>query len=305
MVNRASLRRSLALLALSLCAWLVWPAASVGRALVRFIHALPGVGAAQIEVSQGHGLANLGTIGFSQITRWHSLRSGRFHWSVVKGQNVLAAGSATVGNGAYDMVLLARASGVSLGIFRDQAGRSGTSLLRVINAAPELGAPELKLDAALLAASASFTHGTAYTSVNPGVHTLTALKTGSVAPLVKDTTLRLTPDHSYTALLVGSAGRRLSVVTVTDRGAPLTRSAPLTPTAPRELAAGRSEVVVVMPGDSLWSIARDRLGPSASNEAVYQEVLAIWSLNAERIGTGDPNLIFPGQHIVLPKRRAS
>ena len=65
-------------------------------------------------------------------------------------------------------------------------------------------------------------------------------------------------------------------------------------------SAVASRWVTVRPGDSLWKIARERLGGNASNAAVWNEVVAIWNANASRSGTGDPNLIFPGQRLRLP-----
>jgi hypothetical protein len=56
---------------------------------------------------------------------------------------------------------------------------------------------------------------------------------------------------------------------------------------------------VVRPGETLWSIARDLLGPDASTAAIAREVHRIWDLNADTIGTGDPDLIVPGQVLVL------
>jgi len=57
--------------------------------------------------------------------------------------------------------------------------------------------------------------------------------------------------------------------------------------------------LVVYPGDSLWSISQERLGPSASPEQIANEVGHTFKLNRERIGD-DPNLIFPGQELLLP-----
>lgn len=53
---------------------------------------------------------------------------------------------------------------------------------------------------------------------------------------------------------------------------------------------------VVRPGDSLWSIARDHPGGTAS---VDQHWRAIWQANREVVGD-DPNLIIPGQALRLP-----
>jgi len=57
--------------------------------------------------------------------------------------------------------------------------------------------------------------------------------------------------------------------------------------------------LVVNPGDSLWTIGQERLGPGAPPEQVSNEVERIFELNRERIGN-DPDLILPGQELLLP-----
>lgn len=53
---------------------------------------------------------------------------------------------------------------------------------------------------------------------------------------------------------------------------------------------------VVLPGDSLWSIARDHPGDAVS---VDQRWRAIWLANRDVVGD-DPDLILPGQALRLP-----
>jgi hypothetical protein len=48
---------------------------------------------------------------------------------------------------------------------------------------------------------------------------------------------------------------------------------------------------VVRPGESLWSIAADLLGPEAPSAAIAVEVRRLWEWNKGRIGTGDPDLL--------------
>jgi hypothetical protein len=57
--------------------------------------------------------------------------------------------------------------------------------------------------------------------------------------------------------------------------------------------------VVVSPGDTLWSISEERLGPQATPQQIAREVERIYALNRDRIGP-DPNLIFSGQELSLP-----
>ncbi len=58
-------------------------------------------------------------------------------------------------------------------------------------------------------------------------------------------------------------------------------------------------LVVVSPGDSLWSISSERLGPNATLRQVATGAERIYALNQNQIG-GDPNLIFVGQKLSLP-----
>jgi nucleoid-associated protein YgaU len=84
------------------------------------------------------------------------------------------------------------------------------------------------------------------------------------------------------------------------RPAPATRPQPqpqrdvvaVTPSHPTATATATGPVVV-QPGDSLWSIAQDRLGAGASPQEVLREVDRLWSLN----GLEDPDLIYAGQHL--------
>lgn len=62
--------------------------------------------------------------------------------------------------------------------------------------------------------------------------------------------------------------------------------------------AGR-DIYVVRPGDCLWHIAAKLLPGDAGAEAVAREVGRLWRLNEDRIGTGDPNLIYAGTELRL------
>jgi nucleoid-associated protein YgaU len=61
---------------------------------------------------------------------------------------------------------------------------------------------------------------------------------------------------------------------------------------------------VVAPGDSFWSIAAEVVAERAGGAAGEREVAAYWrrlvAANADRVTTGDPDLIHPGQRFVLP-----
>jgi nucleoid-associated protein YgaU len=81
--------------------------------------------------------------------------------------------------------------------------------------------------------------------------------------------------------------------------------APAPPPAPEPVVApGPREVVAVAQshsgdsvrvgsGDTLWSIAQDRLGADATPQKVLEEVDRLWALN----GLADPDVIYAGQHL--------
>ena len=63
-------------------------------------------------------------------------------------------------------------------------------------------------------------------------------------------------------------------------------------------------VHVVRRGESLWSIAREHLGPHASDAAVARAWPRWWAANRGVVGP-DPALIVPGQRLLAPGRRSA
>lgn len=70
------------------------------------------------------------------------------------------------------------------------------------------------------------------------------------------------------------------------------------PADPARSLAGKDSYVV-RPGDCLWHIAAALLPSGADTAAIEGEVARLWNLNADRIGTGDPNLIYSGTTLRL------
>ena len=56
---------------------------------------------------------------------------------------------------------------------------------------------------------------------------------------------------------------------------------------------------VVRAGECLWTIAEGALPAGASEPRIAAEVHRLWRLNADRIGTGDPSLIYAGTRLRL------
>lgn len=79
---------------------------------------------------------------------------------------------------------------------------------------------------------------------------------------------------------------------------PSLRPVASTPADSGSKLAGKDSYVV-QPGDCLWQIAADLLGPRADTQKIEDEVGRLWRLNEDRIGTGDPNLIYAGTELRL------
>jgi nucleoid-associated protein YgaU len=76
---------------------------------------------------------------------------------------------------------------------------------------------------------------------------------------------------------------------------------------PLDVVGGRGEASVtytVQRGDHLWSITAGYLAAHLGRTVSAEEVAPLWNqvieINRNLIGSGDPNLIFPGERIILP-----
>jgi nucleoid-associated protein YgaU len=62
--------------------------------------------------------------------------------------------------------------------------------------------------------------------------------------------------------------------------------------------------VVVTSGDHLWKISQSHLDRVLGRPATVDEVVAYWrsviEANRERLQSGDPDLIYPGEVVLLP-----
>jgi Tfp pilus assembly protein FimV len=96
------------------------------------------------------------------------------------------------------------------------------------------------------------------------------------------------------AAVVPTATRQQGAAT-----APLTHAVAATNTTPARLARPGERTHAVQAGESLWSIASDVLGADASPAQVAREVHRLWTLNRDRIGTGNPDLLMVGTRLVL------
>jgi hypothetical protein len=233
----------------------------------------------------------MGSVDFGKATSWRTVASGPLRWSLSSGGPTAATGTTRVGVGAYDLVVLSQGAHVRVRAYRASAGRPGVGLVRVIHAAPGLGTPQLRVDGHIVARRLAYTGATPYLALAPGRHRLAADRPGDRTPFVSGT-VTVRAGVADSVIVLGSDGRRIRPITIVDRGGPAHGSVRRAPVNGSD--AGIPHLVLVRPGDSLWSIARRLVGPRASNARVLRRLVSIWHANARRIGTGDPSLIYPG-----------
>lgn len=75
-------------------------------------------------------------------------------------------------------------------------------------------------------------------------------------------------------------------------------------TAPTETTIVKEEVHAVVRGENLWEIAASTLRRSHGHALTDREIAPYWrsiiDANRHRLRSGNPNLIFPGEQVVLP-----
>jgi hypothetical protein len=121
------------------------------------------------------------------------------------------------------------------------------------------------------------------------------------------------PRPLRSAALSGTATRAAtaSLCTASSRSVAAPRRTATASTAPRRGAGRRARpgdrIHVVVAGESLWAIGSDLLGRDASAAQVAREVQRLWELNRDRIGTGDPDLLYVGTKLMLryPSKRST
>lgn len=205
----------------------------------------------------------------------------------------------------------------ALGAAADQAGQASrpaadAPLTGRRAPVPPGAVPFSRRVAAWLLAAAAAT-GTATPSLATPT-TVSAQVGGSAAALVGPELLTVTAGASQQPA-VDAAGRSASEQGVPEPG--WTPTPPPPPpsdrrpagdvslvTAPGRAGAdavrvGERAVVVVRAGDTLWDIAARHLGPESTDQDVAEAWPRWYSANLDQIGA-DPDLILPGQRLVVP-----
>jgi len=213
------------------------PAAQAsGDASVRFVHAVPGAGPAELVVKGGAQVGS-GT-GFGQVSSYVGVSPGSHEVSLKSGKTTIAVTNVDFTDGKrYTVVAMSQGKKAQLRPYVDGKAADAKARLRLIHAAPELGSPDVRLDGQALAEKASFTEATPYLTVSPGSHALEVTKPGSGGGRpIAGKQVSLSAGSSSTAFLIGTRGEPTSIVLASDQTASPSR-APRTGLAP--LGGGR------------------------------------------------------------------
>ena len=121
---------------------------------------------------------------------------------------------------------------------------------------------------------------------------------GHVGIVVAGVLLAVLAALSILAVLPGIAEAQEEAEAQEDTGPTASVEAEQNSTTDDEKGASATPRLVVEPGDSLWSISEEHIGPGATPEQIAYEVERIFELNRDQIGENS-NLIFPGQEFFL------
>jgi hypothetical protein len=217
MGTRHSGSRLLIGLSLAFMMLVAGPAASaLATTKVRLIDARAGSPALKLVVKVGSASMPAGEASFGQVAPYARVPPGSAQLDV-SGPGVSAQATEQLADGAnYTAVVLAQgAKGYSLMVYKDGAAKAGSARLRVLHAAPELGAPDVKLGKRTIAVAVHFRTASPYLTVAPGSYTLSVTRPGgSQAIFSKD--ISLAAGVATTAVLAGSGGARERLIVATD-----------------------------------------------------------------------------------------
>jgi hypothetical protein len=195
-------------------AMLLLGAGNASAAELRFVHAVPGAGAAELLASGEVA----GSAGFGEAGQYARVPGGEVELSLrAQGEEEeLVSSMATLGDGRNTVVAVPKGEGVELRVYEDGEGSAGAGRLRVIHAVPELEQADVQLDGRNLTTIA-FGDATGYEDVDPGTYTLALTRPGGEGgALVEDSGVDVTAGAATTAIAVGSRGEPTRFVIAED-----------------------------------------------------------------------------------------
>ena len=275
--------------------------AAFADAQLRFLQATPGAEAAGLTVIAGEETASTTPMAFAELSNRVSVPAGRVELRHrAPGSGRVTTSTVTLEDDRrYTVVAIGPAGRPELELRADGRAQGAQARVRVAHFARELGAPDLFVDGERVVETFPYLGTTPYLSLPPGRHTLAAMRPGSDSTLVS-ARVNLKAGTTSTAYVMGSGGQPTQALLASDATRTTTSSKGTARSGSASTSrSGSGDARTVRSGDTLWGIAREHLGADATETEVYREVQRLWRVNGVQIGTGNPDLIFPGQRIRL------
>lgn len=204
-----------ALLSMIACVMLMPAAAAAApeQAQVRFVHAVPGVGTAELSI----GGTSVGSAGFGEATEFAAVPAGEQEASLaVPGVGKITSKVHLDDGATYTLVAMPDGKSASLNLYADSGPTAGKSRLRIIHASAELGMPNARLNGKLVAKMLEFGKATPYWTVDPGTYELEVQDPKTGDDVMDPQPVALSAGTSWTGVVIGGGGEKARTMLLTD-----------------------------------------------------------------------------------------
>lgn len=277
-------------------------------------HLSPETGGADVWVTPVGGTASefAHDVTYGETTKYATVPAGTYAVSmhptgVTTGKPLLAGNLTLAPGGVYTVVVTGPTDHLVDKVIDDELGPppSGQSKVRIIQGSTTAGSPTIKaIPQPTLATHLAYAAVTGYAAVPHGDWKIQISTEPKMHP-----TIDLAANTVYTLLVLNGPNHSVTVRTTVDATppAPVTPTPPATPTTPTTPAnlpfsSSSSSSYSVKSGDNLWDIAQDVLTTALGHTPTDQQVATYSAalIAANKSELNNPNLIYPGQSLVLP-----
>lgn len=208
---------------------------------VRFVNGVPGAG--PVDVSAGSRQV-VGSLAFGRASGYVSVPSRPVRIAVGDRRDPVVTGTQRFRDGRRYTVIATANGDTELVTVQDGASAAGRARLRLVQAADELGDPDVFVGRRRVASGFAYRDIVSYRSFEPGSYRIEARRQGGGGdPLVAADGVNLSAGTASTAILLGTSGERAQILILPD-GAFTPVGAPATGLG--GLAGGLSPWLVVL-----------------------------------------------------------
>jgi hypothetical protein len=292
--------------------------AESATAEVRVAHLSPETGGADVWVTPVGGTQTefAHDVTYGESTQYASVPAGTYAVSmhptgVTTGKPLLAGDLTLAPGGVYTVVVTGPTDHLADKVIDDDLGPppSGQSKVRIVQGSTTAGSPTIKaIPQTTLASHLAYATVTGYGVVPHGTWKIQISTEPKLHP-----TVTLAANTTYTLFVLNGPNRSVTIRTTVDAippASPAPAPAPATPAtltspgtpAPSAALPFSSSSYSVKGGDNLWDISTGVLSSSLGHPPTDQQVATYTTalIAANKSQLADPDLIYPGQSLVLP-----